>query len=73
MRSHIMPRQPVARLREILADVAKVREGAMIAEETLGELEHLWHTSPGDSAGPWTREEIHERAGARRHEHFRLR
>ena len=34
----------------------------MTAEEILRELEDLWLTSSGDSAGHgWTREELHER------------
>ena len=51
---------------QLIRDYLEELTSEMTAEEILGELEHLWRTSPGDSAGRrWTREELHERAGVR--------
>ena len=51
---------------QLIRDYLEELASDMTAEEILGELEDLWRTSSGDSAGRgWTREEIHERSGVR--------
>ena len=49
-------------VRDYLAEITS----QMTTDEILGELEQLWRSSSGDSAGrSWTREELYERAGIR--------
>lgn len=51
---------------QMIRDYLEELASEMTAEEILGELEHLWRTSSGDSAGiGWTREDLHERASVR--------
>ena len=51
---------------QLIRDYLDELASEMTSEEILGELEHLWSTSSGDSSGRrWTREELHERAGVR--------
>lgn len=53
-------------MNQLIRDYLEELASDMTAEEILGELEHLWRASPGDSAGRgWTREDLHERAGVR--------
>jgi Family of unknown function (DUF6364) len=49
-------------IHEYLEDLAT----EMPAREILTELEELWHSSVGDSAGrSWNREDLHDRADVR--------
>lgn len=51
---------------QMIRDYLEELASEMTSEEILGELEQLWRTSSGDSAGRgWTREELHERTSVR--------
>lgn len=51
---------------QLIRDYLEELAADLSAEEVLGELENLWQTSAGDSAGrSWTREDLHERTGVR--------
>jgi hypothetical protein len=51
---------------QLIRDYLEEISSEMTADEILVELEQLWRTSSGDSAGrSWTREELHERANVR--------
>lgn len=51
---------------QMIRDYLEALASQMSAEEILGELEHLWRTSAGDSAGRgWTRKDLHESATVR--------